>query len=202
MKDFQKIADIEKCLSILAGLPYHEKGEWVEIDYRDSLVDNLTLFIEGRCDLPDIKSGCADFLKIAHTLADVFNDEEMSNGFEVDNTKNIFSSGPLPGICYLVSCLQSSLFSLYLELLRQLELMPQNGTESENVNQLRCVMWLIDHAWNFVLSGEPSEQFVSDIRGWLEEMIETKELTYLTWGLDIITELQSCVKPCCPCPTA
>ena len=181
MKKLSSIDDIMKCLEIHANLPWND-DEDEEIDYNDSLVFGLLNYIDGKGSFPDMEKPCLEILDVLFELASIFNDEEIYGKFSIDFSKNIFFSGPLPTICYIMSSLLGSLFALHLIVQRQ------NNIEPEKIDQLRCIILILNHAWEYVLSGEPSEFFWSDIYDMIETPMDNYGLTYLTWGLDMISD--------------
>ena len=173
MRNTRNITDIEEFLAVQAHLPYSRNGEYVELDYTSSLIGNLSRHIDGNGCFPDVRSSCSGFLEIFHELTMIFNDEKIKDRFEIDFDRNVFSNGPLPRICYLVSCLQNSLFIQYLRILSQ------KNIEPEKIKQLQFIIWLVNEAWSYVLSGESSEFFNADIRCTLEELVDGKKLVDL-----------------------
>jgi len=172
-------------------LNYVDKGSGFP-DIKRCCVDILEAFYELTIVINDKKNevGC-DICDICGRTDPFFAEQELPCSIEptkskVENlvvttacrVKGVISEQQLSKIYCTVSCLQNSLFTVYLRLLQQ------RNIESEKTEQIQSIIWFINQTWNYFLDGEPSKFFWTDLQYGLDEMINDKGLTYLSKGCE------------------
>jgi hypothetical protein len=143
-------------LSIHANLPCFdcEKGEYVELDYSNSLIINLSEFMKDDSSSHQIESIYFEFLGSLHKLSKIIFDG-------IDKGSNKDGNQILNKIFSLISKINSDLFLLYQQNVRNSNMV--GSINSAKTFMLEFIIISINVAVSFVFSGENNAYYWQDI---------------------------------------